>query len=229
MWLPHGRAFKVLDKEKFEKEVLRKLLNMTNYASFVRQCNLYCFRRLTFASGELSSGAYYYEYFLRGRPCLSRRIVRIKIKGTNHRPAASYETEPKLFFMPKCDSKYALNDLNIGWLGSQSIHHHARSFHGLVFFPLDDNADDTGIDMIAEESHTCQRAFQYGHSDKSRRDRDCDPSGFFEGNQSMVLENESDDGSDMERPATPANLSENDTLDDCNDISLFMIHGFGFD
>merc|ERR1719223_2680720 len=85
-WMPHGRAFKILDKKKFQEQILGPYLNMREYPSFVRQCNLYGFRRLTNASGRLSSGASYNECFLRGRPDLLRRMTREKKKGTLIRP-----------------------------------------------------------------------------------------------------------------------------------------------
>ena len=67
-WMPHGRAFKIIDRTRFEKEILLPYMNMKKYESFVRQCNLYDLRRLTNASGKESSGASYNEWFLRGRP-----------------------------------------------------------------------------------------------------------------------------------------------------------------
>ena len=103
-WMPHGRAFKIVDKTRFEKDILLPYMNMKKYDSFVRQCNLYDFHRLTNASGRESSGASYNKWFLRGRPALLHCMIRIKKKGTNRRPASNCLEEPKFFSMPPCES-----------------------------------------------------------------------------------------------------------------------------
>ena len=103
-WMPHGRAFKIIDRIRFEKEILLPYMNMKKYESFVRQCNLYDFRRLTNASGKESSGASYNEWFLRGRPTLLHRMTRRKKKGTNCRPASDCMEEPNFFSMSPCES-----------------------------------------------------------------------------------------------------------------------------
>jgi len=64
--------------------------------SFHRQLNLYGFRRLT--QGR-DNGGYYNEYFLRGKPLLTRRMIRIKVKGTKIRAASSPEDEPDFYNM----------------------------------------------------------------------------------------------------------------------------------
>ena len=45
-------------------------------------------------------GAYYHEYFLRGRPLLAQKIARTKVKGKGARKASSPETEPRLYEFP---------------------------------------------------------------------------------------------------------------------------------
>ena len=59
--------------------------------------NLYGFRRLT--QGP-DTGAYYHELFLRGRPQLSLRMHRQKVKGTGHKQPADAMTEPNFYAMP---------------------------------------------------------------------------------------------------------------------------------
>ena len=44
-WLPHGRAFQVIDQEQFMKLVVPKFFKATKYRSFTRQLNLWGFRR----------------------------------------------------------------------------------------------------------------------------------------------------------------------------------------
>ena len=102
-WMPHGRAFKINDKEKLMTQVLGPHLNMKPvYPSFLRQICIYSFIRLTNASGEESSGAYFNEYFLTGRPALLRRMKRVRLKGTGMRSSTNFNEEPDLFSMPRC-------------------------------------------------------------------------------------------------------------------------------
>jgi hypothetical protein len=44
-WLPHGRAFRILNKVKFMEEVVPLFFNQTKFRSFNRQLNLWGFRR----------------------------------------------------------------------------------------------------------------------------------------------------------------------------------------
>lgn len=46
-WMPHGRAFKVHDKDAFVKSVLPRFFSQSSYESFQRQLNLYDFTRIT--------------------------------------------------------------------------------------------------------------------------------------------------------------------------------------
>ena len=44
-WLPHGRAFRILNKDKFMDEVVPVFFNQTKIRSFNRQLHLWGFRR----------------------------------------------------------------------------------------------------------------------------------------------------------------------------------------
>jgi len=72
-WKPHGRAFIVNDRKKFVEKVLRNFFEMTSFASFIRQLNIWGFTRMT--KGK-DAGAYYHELFLRGRSHLIRFMHR---------------------------------------------------------------------------------------------------------------------------------------------------------
>jgi HSF-type DNA-binding len=73
-WLPHGRAFLVVNKKRFVKEVLPKYFHcQQHYTSFQRQLNIYGFLRLTKAGPD--QNAYYNELFIRGRPDLCPFII----------------------------------------------------------------------------------------------------------------------------------------------------------
>jgi hypothetical protein len=95
-WLPHGRAFAIHKPNLFEKEIMPQYFKQSKITSFHRQLNLYGFRRLT--QGR-DNGGYYNEYFLRGKPLLTRRMIRIKVKGTKIRAASSPEDEPNFYNM----------------------------------------------------------------------------------------------------------------------------------
>lgn len=95
-WLPHGRAFHIRNGEIFKREVLPKYFRNCKMSSFYRQINLYGFVRLTTGC---ETGAYYHEYFLRGRSFLTKNIVRTKVKGTKIRPTSAPEDEPNFYGM----------------------------------------------------------------------------------------------------------------------------------
>jgi hypothetical protein len=76
-----------------------KYFRQSKLTSFQRQVNLYGFRRLTAGKDR---GGYYHEMFLRGRPDLHRRLVRIRVKGTGFKSASSPGTEPDFYAFPRC-------------------------------------------------------------------------------------------------------------------------------
>lgn len=72
-WCEGGLAFIVRDMTRFCEEVLPQHFCHNKWASFIRQLNLYGFRRIT--QGP-SAGAYWHKYFQRGQPQLLRGITR---------------------------------------------------------------------------------------------------------------------------------------------------------
>ena len=70
-----------------------------------------------------SVAGYYHEYFLRGKPALSHKIQRTKVKGTGVRARSNPATEPHLWEMP--------------WVGSEGATptHHHHSDGGSVSSP----------------------------------------------------------------------------------------------
>jgi HSF-type DNA-binding len=74
-WLPHGRAFKVQNQELFVTAVLPLYFKLqSSYNSFLRQLNVYGFRRLV--GPHQDQNAYYHEYFLRSRIHLCTLMTR---------------------------------------------------------------------------------------------------------------------------------------------------------
>lgn len=97
-WRPHGRAFIIHKPKEFERVIMPKYFKtQTKHTSLQRQLNLYGFTRL---STGPDAGSYYHELFLRGKAFLTKKMVRTKVKGWRVKPAASPNTEPKLYSYP---------------------------------------------------------------------------------------------------------------------------------
>jgi hypothetical protein len=97
-WRIHGRAFLINDSEKFSETFLPVYFHHTKMNSFIRQLNLYGFRKI---SKGPDKGAYYQELFLRGKPFLANRMLRRRGKGTKGDVLPSTSTtEPDLYAMP---------------------------------------------------------------------------------------------------------------------------------
>jgi len=96
-WQPHGRCFVIRKPKQFVEQVMPRYFNQTKLTSFQRQLNLYGFVRLT--RGPDANG-YYHEYFLRGRPFLTKYMVRTRVKGTKIKGASSPDDEPDFYSMP---------------------------------------------------------------------------------------------------------------------------------
>ena len=62
VWLPHGRAWKIINQDKFESGLLGKYFEHGNMSSFMRQVNGWDFRRVVKGVDEQS---YYHEVSLR--------------------------------------------------------------------------------------------------------------------------------------------------------------------
>jgi hypothetical protein len=89
-FLPHGRAFTVLDEDRFLNEILPKYFKLSRWHSFTRQLGLYGFRRVSTA-GSCGS-AYYHELFLRGHKRLCLRMKRVGLP-TKHSANSRRESQ----------------------------------------------------------------------------------------------------------------------------------------
>lgn len=85
-WLPCGKAFKVHKREEFVEQIMKEYFRQTVYRSFLRQLNLWGFKRMTSnrrrAGGELYLGAYEHKCFQRDRPELCLTMKRKAITET---------------------------------------------------------------------------------------------------------------------------------------------------
>merc|ERR1712226_1584372 len=64
-WQPHGRAFRIHNKDEFSNYVLKCWFRQSSFASFQRQLNIYRFRCIRQGTDK---GAYFHDFFLRGKP-----------------------------------------------------------------------------------------------------------------------------------------------------------------
>jgi len=92
-WMPHGRAWKVHNKELFMSEVVPEYFVQTKYESFSRQLNGWGFKRLHQSGNDFN--AYYHDSFLRGLPHLTALMKRVTPNLSKLLPHA--EGEPNFY------------------------------------------------------------------------------------------------------------------------------------
>jgi len=96
MWMPHGRAWKILRPKDFTDIVLPRYFESVNYNSFVRLVNAWGFRRFT--TGR-DSNAYYHELFLKGMPHLHSKMRRLPKRA--RKAPISREDEPDFYALDR--------------------------------------------------------------------------------------------------------------------------------
>uniref|UniRef100_A0A672I877 Heat shock factor protein 1-like n=1 Tax=Salarias fasciatus TaxID=181472 RepID=A0A672I877_SALFA len=85
-WSPSGASFHVFDQGRFSKEVLPKFFKHNNMASFIRQLNMYGFRKVVhieqggLVKPERDDTEFQHSFFIRGHEEL---LEKIKRKVTN--------------------------------------------------------------------------------------------------------------------------------------------------
>ncbi|XP_068840121.1 heat shock factor protein 1 isoform X3 [Capricornis sumatraensis] len=88
-WSPSGNSFHVLDQGQFAKEVLPKYFKHSNMASFVRQLNMYGFRKVVhieqggLVKPERDDTEFQHPCFLRGQEQLLENIKRKVTSATS--------------------------------------------------------------------------------------------------------------------------------------------------
>ena len=108
-WLPHGRAFLIIDEVTFMQQIVPYFFNQTRLHSFNRQLHLWGFKR-ALKKKYKNQTIWYHDKFLRGVPQAIYQMVRVKIKG---QAAASIkknrgDDEPDFDGMPPLPSNTTL-------------------------------------------------------------------------------------------------------------------------
>ncbi|CAI6492061.1 AEL_HP2_G0018460.mRNA.1.CDS.1 [Saccharomyces cerevisiae] len=89
-WAEDGKSFIVTNREEFVHQILPKYFKHSNFASFVRQLNMYGWHKVQdVKSGSIQSSSddkwqFENENFIRGREDLLEKIIRQKGSSNNH-------------------------------------------------------------------------------------------------------------------------------------------------
>ena len=98
-WMPHGRSFKIHDRNLFVSKIMPRYFYITKLTSFIRQLTLYGFNK--YRKKGADKGSFYHELFLRGRANLCLGIVRSSEKKRK------LESEPnfhRMQYLPRSQS-----------------------------------------------------------------------------------------------------------------------------
>ena len=96
-WMPHGRAWKVINKELLMEEAIPKFFGQSKFASFSRQLSGWGFTRLHKAGRDF--GCYYHECFLRGHPRLT--VLMRRVSPGQGKAAPNIYAEPYFYLIAK--------------------------------------------------------------------------------------------------------------------------------
>ena len=97
MTQPHGRAWKIHNKDLLIRDIVPKYFVQSKYESFTRQLNGWGFKRLHQSGNDFN--AYYHECFLRGMPHLTVLLKRVAPNQGKLLPHA--EGEPNFYEIEK--------------------------------------------------------------------------------------------------------------------------------
>jgi len=96
-WMPHGRAWKVLNKKLLVDEVIPEFFGQSKFASFTRQLSGWGFKRLHQTGPDF--GCYYHECFLRGHPRLT--VLMRRISPGRGKATPNMHSEPDFYSIAK--------------------------------------------------------------------------------------------------------------------------------
>ena len=103
-WMPHGRAWKIHNRDLLVNQVLPNYFAQTKYESFTRQLNGWGFKRLHQKGPDFKS--FYHECFLRGLPQLTWLMKRVE--PNQGRLLPDVDGEPNFY---EIDKRYSLHHL----------------------------------------------------------------------------------------------------------------------
>mmetsp|Transcript_27005 Transcript_27005/g.48725 ORF Transcript_27005/g.48725 Transcript_27005/m.48725 type:complete len:542 (-) Transcript_27005:23-1648(-) len=94
VWMPHGRAWKILNKELLMTNAVPAYFVLKKYRSFIRQLSCWGFKRLRQSGADC--GCYYHEAFLRGIPELTELLRRVPANQGKSTPG---DEEPNFYLI----------------------------------------------------------------------------------------------------------------------------------
>lgn len=127
-WLPHGRAFLIIDEVAFMQKIVPYFFNQTHLRSFNRQLHLWGFKR-ALKKKYTNQTIWYHDKFLRGVPHLIYQMIRVKIKN---QAAASIkknrgDDEPDFDGMPPLPSNTTLPSDVLSIMEEVRLHFDSKS------------------------------------------------------------------------------------------------------
>lgn len=113
-WDLSGMSFHVYDQARFSKEILPLYFKHNNIASFIRQLNMYGFRKVVHIEAgsikcETDDVEFYHPYFIRGQEDL---LENIKRKSSNSTAVVNIKAEPSFKVNPE-DVTRVLTDVKL--------------------------------------------------------------------------------------------------------------------
>ncbi|KJX99648.1 heat shock transcription factor like protein [Zymoseptoria brevis] len=116
-WSDDGRSFIVLDEDEFARKLIPELFKHNNYASFVRQLNMYGFHKTVnmhdgslrqsekAQQGRKPPSMYSHPYFRKNRPDLLWLIQKPTGKANAKRKREGYDSDDERQFSPAPDGR----------------------------------------------------------------------------------------------------------------------------
>jgi heat shock transcription factor len=116
-WSDDGRSFIVLDEDEFARKLIPELFKHNNYASFVRQLNMYGFHKTVnihdgslrqsekAQQGRKPPSMYSHPYFRKNRPDLLWLIQKPSGKANAKRKREGYDSDDERQFSPGPDGR----------------------------------------------------------------------------------------------------------------------------
>lgn len=111
-WMPHGRAWRVLNPKDFVEVVMpKKFSHQSKYSSFKRQVNGWGFKRFTHGPDRNS---YFHKLFLRDKPHLIQRMMRISASASKKVSSVNEveDKEPNFYEDLNAPSRHTSRDIS---------------------------------------------------------------------------------------------------------------------